>query len=165
MSRISHKVLELILLSKTPLFPQFCLRLHPWSGSFVSYCLPVDLHLGFTVCWWVTVYVCICLHLLVNSKEKEKIILIKNRTCGAVLEGEALKGRDVGGLGDDLCVVRYGSGHRVTDDHDQLHVLRHSMDSCWCFHSNKVTRRLLHNNLSVQGFGHHTSGSTRKMCC
>lgn len=86
-------------------------------------------------------------------------------TCGAVLEGEALKGRDVGGLGDDLSVVRYGSCHGVADDDYQLHVLRHSMDSCWRLHSNEVTWRLLHNNLAVQGFGHHTSGSTGKICC
>lgn len=81
-------------------------------------------------------------------------------TCGAVLEGEPLEGRDVGGLGDDLCVVGYGSGHRVTDDHNQLHILRHGMHSCWCFHGNKVARSLLHHYLAVQGFRHHAPERT-----
>lgn len=80
-------------------------------------------------------------------------------TCAAVLEGEALEGWDVGRLADDLRVVGDGSGHGVTDDHDQLHVLRHGVDSLRRLHGNEVTRRLLHDDLTVQGFGHHAPGA------
>lgn len=81
-------------------------------------------------------------------------------TCGAVLEDQAFKCRNVRGLGDDLSVVRYGSGHRVTDHNNQLHVPGHGADPLWCFHRDKVPRRLLHHNLSVQSFGHHVPDQT-----
>lgn len=46
-----------------------------------------------------------------------------DKACSPVFEGQALKGGDVRFLGQSLCVVRNGSGHRVPHHHNELGVL------------------------------------------
>lgn len=73
---------------------------------------------------------------------------------GAVAEGEALKGRDVGLLGECLGVIRDGAGHRVPHDHNQLGVSGHVEDASGSLLSDEVAGRLLERDLALQGPGH-----------
>lgn len=71
-----------------------------------------------------------------------------------VFERQALEGGDVGPLGQRLCVVRDGPGHRVPHHHDELGVLGHGRDARGRLPRDEVTGRLLHGDLPVQGSGH-----------
>ena len=81
---------------------------------------------------------------------------------GSVFERQALEGGDVGPLGERLCVVRDGSGHRVPHHHDELGVLGHGRDARRGLPGDKVTGRLLHGDLPIQGSGHQVPEERKK---
>lgn len=68
----------------------------------------------------------------------------------AVAEGEALEGGDVRLLGERLCVIRDGSGHRVPHDHNQLGVSGHVEDASRGLLSDEIAGCLLQGDLALE---------------